>query len=153
MAFTGLLSASEVDSQPATPIKSIGAQATSSMPAMTSLVAPIVMESTEWNSVLTLVNESTTIVHAQISLRTTNDLMSTPSKIVILQGHSSQRLMVAGLFSEVAPDFLGSLTVSIQEPEAAMNMAVATQITLVGQGSLAGVSIDEELQMPQMQAI
>jgi hypothetical protein len=47
-------------------------------------------------------------------------------------------------------DFLGSLTLQIQEPKIAKNMAVAAQVTLIGRGNLTGQSADEELIMPMM---
>ncbi|MDQ2840529.1 MAG: hypothetical protein M3Y72_05715 [Acidobacteriota bacterium] len=115
------------------------------------LVAPLVIESGDWTSVLTLVNESKNPVHAQIVLHIADDMMSNaPSQTVELPGHSSRRVAVASLLNGAAPDFIGSLTASIQEPEAAKNMAVAAQLTLTGQGALTGTSVDEELEMPKM---
>lgn len=148
--FAGI---SPQDAAPATaPVAAPAGVITSlGMGTVMGLVAPLVLESSDWRSVLTLVNESKIPVHAKIVLSTPNQMMtSAPVQTVILAGHSSQRLAVASWLDAGAPDFIGSLTVNIQEQEAAKNMAVAAQMTLIGQGQLAGASIDEELEMPMM---
>ncbi len=136
---------------PATAATNSSKQNSSDMPMNTSPVAPLVIESADWTSVLTLVNESQAGAHAMISLQAAGDDMSAPvTQTVELPGHSSTRLSIQTLLAGRGMDFWGSLTVGVQEPTIAKNMAVAAQLTLIGRGNLTGQSADEELIMPMM---
>jgi hypothetical protein len=48
------------------------------MPMNTSLVAPLVIESADWTSVVTLVNESKSPAHARLSLQAAGENMTMP---------------------------------------------------------------------------
>ncbi len=131
---------------PARPIAG-APQAAAPMGMNTELVAPLVIESSDWSSVVTLVNESKNQIHAQLALRAIDGEL-VAANTVVLPGHSSRRVAVESLFHGV--DFIGFLTVNVQEMDAAQNMAVAAQLTLIGKGNLIGTSIDQELEMPKM---
>ncbi len=116
------------------------------MPMNTSLVGPLVIDSADWTSVLTLVNESKTSAHARISLQAAGENGASPiTQILELPGHSSRRLSIQTLLAGRGMDFLGSQIIDVQEPKIAKNMAVAAQLTLIGRGNLTGQSADEEL--------
>lgn len=120
-----------------------------SMPMNTSLVAPLVIDSADWSSVLTLVNESKASAHARISLHSAGGNEAIPiTQMLELPGHSSVRMSIQTLLAGREMDFWGSLTVDVQEPKIAKNMAVAAQLTLIGRGNLTGQSADEELVIP-----
>jgi hypothetical protein len=114
-------------------------------------VAPLVIQSADWESFITIVNESKSQAHVQLMLRL-KDGMPYGSQTIVLPGHSSRQVTVASLLNSPGEDFIGSLTAVVQEPSLAKNMAVAAQLTIVDKSRPNGASIDEELEMPEMGA-
>ncbi len=150
IACSALVEVSAQQESPMSPARPVPGAPQPAPPMMNmGLVAPLVVESSDWGSVVTLVNESKGQVHAQLSLRTA-DGEQAGGRIVALPGHSSRRFGMASLLNGASADVIGSLTIKVQEPDAARDMAVAAQLTLLGRGNNTGNSIDEELEMPKM---
>jgi hypothetical protein len=122
-------------------------QSSSQMMMPMGAIAPLVIQSRDWDSFVTLVNESKNQAHVQLALNL-RDGAPAGSQIIILPGHSSRSLPVASLLSFGGEDFIGSLTATVQEPNIAKNMAVAAQLTLVDKTGKSA-SVDEELEMPE----
>ena len=118
------------------------------MPATAGAVAPMIVESGNWSSYLTFVNESKSPVHITLTLTEYGGKILAPHSEELV-GHSSKRLSLSELLkSSQLMSFVGSVSMRVEEPIAAENMSVAAQATVVGRNHQAGVSVDEEFQMP-----
>jgi hypothetical protein len=110
------------------------------------LVAPLFIETGEFTSRITMVNELNFAVTANVIVRDSQGAQIA-SQLVNFTAHSQQALMVADVSrSANSEETVGSIEI-LPDPAQVVSMAIAAQISITGTGGSAGQHIEEEFLM------
>lgn len=110
------------------------------------LVAPLFIETGEFTSTITMVNELNFAVTANVIVRNSQGAQIA-SQLVNFTAHSQQALMVADVLrSSNSAESVGSVEI-LPDPAQVVSMAIAAQISITGSGGSAGQHIEEEFLM------
>lgn len=107
------------------------------------LVAPLFIETGEFTSKITMVNELNFGVTANAIVRNSQGVQIA-SRTVHFTAHSQQVLMLADLLrSANSVETVGSVEI-LPDPAQVVSMAIAAQISITGSGGATGQHIEEE---------
>lgn len=121
--------------------KDLGSDSMSEMPEV--LVAPLFIETAAFTSTITMVNELSFGVTAQVVLFDRNGGQIT-SQTVALPAHSREAVLVGDLLRAAnSGETMGSVEV-LPDPATVVTMAIAAQLSITGFGANAGQQIEEE---------
>ena len=115
------------------------------------LVAPLFIETAGFTSTITMVNELSFSVTAQVVLFDRNGARIT-SQTVALPAHSREAVLVSRLLRAAnSGETMGSVEV-LPDPAKVVTMAIAAQLSIDGSGANIGQHIEEEFLMADAQS-